>query len=98
MPEPGNSIIETGYRNITEAAGEGEAGDEAGNDERIDESVLLEELLQLLVAPHPENISPVHVDVERPAHPTHQADQREHQELLGARRIIKERAKQPTNE
>ena len=65
--------------------GEGEAGDEEGDAEGVDEAVLLEEACEPLVAAHPEHVLAVCEHVQGAAQPAHHAHQREHYQLLQRR-------------
>ena len=65
--------------------GEGEAGDEEGDAEGVDEAVLLEEAGEPLVAAHPEHVLAVGEHVQGAAQPAHHAHQREHHQLLQRR-------------
>ena len=64
------------------AGGEGETGDEEGDDEGINKSVLLEEPAESLVSSHPEDVGPVGEHVESPAQAADDSDQDEDYDLL----------------
>ena len=64
------------------AGGEGETGDEEGDDEGINKSVLLEEPAESLVSSHPEDVGPVGEHVESPAQAADDSDQDEDDDLL----------------
>ena len=65
------------------AGGEGETGDEEGDDEGINKSVLLQKSAQSLVPSHPEYVGPVGEDIESPAQTADHSDQDEDDDLLG---------------
>lgn len=67
---------------LPKAERKGDGGDGQRDDSRVQESVLLQELVDPFIGSHKEDVLPVHEDIQGASESTEQSDQRKHKQLL----------------